>query len=139
MVLNFSYCVICYILVLIYLLTVSLYLWLLYLTPLPSPSAPGNPDLFFPYLVLGAQHHDFIFLYTFKMITTISLATTCHHTKVLHNYWLYSTCYIFHTCDWFCFITVYLLIFLTCFSDPPASNHLLVLFICLFVFICSVF
>ena len=31
----------------------------------------------------------------------ISLVTICHHTKILHNYWLYSLHYIFHRCDSF--------------------------------------
>ena len=33
------------------------------------------------------------------VITMISLDFICHHTTILHNYWLYSPHCTFHTCD----------------------------------------
>ena len=33
---------------------------------------------------------DLIFIYIFKMVTLVNLVTTCHHTKLLQYYWLYS-------------------------------------------------
>ena len=36
-----------------------------------------------------------------ELIITISLVTICHHTKLRHNYWLYSLCCTLHLCDLF--------------------------------------
>ena len=37
----------------------------------------------------------------FKMIITVKFSYTCHHTKILYWYWLYSPNYTFHTRDSF--------------------------------------
>ena len=37
----------------------------------------------------------------FKTIITISLVTICHHTNILHNFWLYSPHCTFHAGDSF--------------------------------------
>ena len=36
-----------------------------------------------------------------KMITSINLVKTCHHAKMLHYYWLFSSYYTFHFLDLF--------------------------------------
>ena len=38
---------------------------------------------------------------TFKIITLINLVVICYCRKILHNYWPYSSCCTFHTCDSF--------------------------------------
>ena len=45
----------------------------------------------------------------------ISLVFICHHTKILHNYWLYSPYWAFHICDSF---------ILNCKFTPPSLPHL---------------
>ena len=62
------------------------------------------------------------------MITMVNLITICHHTKILHNYWLiFPTLYISYPtlfCNWK-FLSLYLSIS-THFSPPPSpcsGNH----------------
>ena len=85
--------------------------------PMPTPPLPsGNhkPDLFLYECVCFWSTTDLHYLsswYTtlrfdtsihFKTIITVSLVTSCHHTNVLHNFWLYSPIhYTFHTGDSF--------------------------------------
>ena len=98
-------------------------------------------------LVPGAPHSDSIF-YTFQMMTTESLVTICHHTKILHNYWLYShTVHFIPVTHLFCnwkFVPLNLTHLLLS-SPHPSSKHLFVLciynsfFVLLCLFICSVF
>ena len=84
-------------LVLIYLITGSLYLLTTFIQfPLPPPPASGNhkPDLFFYefvcfWSIIDLQHHVsscyttwwFDISTHFEMITVISLVTVCHHTR----------------------------------------------------------
>ena len=84
----------------------------------------------------------------YKMLTTISLVTIRHHTKILQNYWLYSPCCTFHICDIYLVAgSLYLLISLTYYSplqnSLPSGNHLfcsLYLWLCFWcLFICLVF
>ena len=66
----------------------------------------------------------------FKMITMVSLVTICHHTKILHNYWLFSPRCTFHA--WLsCFATanLYLLISLTSLSSTGVSSALATTFL----------
>lgn len=84
-----------------------------------------------------------------KTITMINLVT-CHHTKILHSYWLYSPYCTFPTCDNQFVLELYTSwspspISLLSYPHLPSGNHLLVLRVyssvsvlwC--VFICLVF
>ena len=83
-------------------------------------------------ILVPGQHNDLIFLYITKMITTISLVTICHHTKI-HYYWLYFPSCHFLSLWLIYFITgsMYLFIsltFLTHLHIPlPSGKHLFVL------------
>ena len=76
------------------------------------------------------------------MIITESLVTICHHTKMLHNHWLYSPCCAFHTCDSFilqlevCKFSFSLTYFFLSFVPLPSGNHLFVL--CIYDCFCFV-
>ena len=101
-------------LVLMYHIIGSLYL-LTHLPPfLSPPTLPCNhkSDLFFYEFVCFPSiidlQHCISSCYTtqwfdtaihFKMITTVSLVTICHHTKMLHNYALCSPRCTFHARD----------------------------------------
>ena len=67
------------------------------------------------------------------MIITESLVTICHHTKMLHNHWLYSPCCAFHTCDSFILqlevrkLSISLTYFFLSFMPLPSGNHLFAL------------
>ena len=53
------------------------------------------------------------------MITTISLVTICHYTKLLQYYWLYSLCCTLHPLTYFITGSLYILISFTYFTHPP--------------------
>ena len=79
------------------------------------------------------------------MITSVNLVTTCHHTKMLHYYWLFSPYFTFHSHDLF---TLWLEFFtssftLTLFHSSPTPCPADKPFVCTlyqwlsFCFICS--
>ena len=76
----------------------------------------------------------------YKMITILSLVTICHHTKVLHCYWLSSPCCLYISFLWLIYFvtgSLYLLVSLTYFTHLPTplptGNHLFVL--CIYDFV----
>ena len=103
-------------LVLIYLVPGSLYLSTTFIQFSPSPATSGNhrADLFFYNFVclsvfeVQLSYNPVSFWCVtqqssvsvrYKMVTTTSLVTICHHTKMLHYPWLHSPCCTFHPCD----------------------------------------
>ena len=136
------------------LITGSLYLLtVLNQFPLPPPLHLVTADLIFFYefvwfwSIIDLQYNIsswytiqwFDISRHFKMITMVSLVVICHHTKILHNYWLYSPHCTLHTCDSLILqlevCTSYLShLFLS--SPNPSSNHLFVL--CIYDCFCFV-
>ena len=127
----------------IYLITGSLYLLTAFIQfPLPLPLGAGNhkSNLFltcFCFWNIIDLQHCLSFCYTtewfdisihFKMITTLNWITICHHTKILHNHWLYSLYCTFHTCDPFilqfeiCNLLISLPYFFPSFTSSPLAT-----------------
>ena len=69
-----------------------------------------------------------------KTITMIGLDVICHHIKILHNYWLHSLCFPFHTVTFI----LYLLISLTYFSPPSPISPLTTTFCSLYPYSISI-
>ena len=138
-------------LVLTYPITRNLYLLTVFIQfPLLKPHTPPlvttNPisfsmDLFVCRSIIDLQYYVSFWSMVswvnisvyFKIITMVSLVTICHHTKILHNYWLCSPHCTFHTHDSF-ILELKVCIFLIYFSHPfiflPSDNHFFVLCIC---------
>ena len=116
-------------LILIYLVTGNMYL-LTAFNQLPLPHLlPLDKSNLFSYEficfenIIDLQHYiSFRYIQYFCTIQNDHHDKSSHHTQLLHNYWLYSSHCIFHTCNiYFAAGSLYLLISLTYFSPLQLS------------------
>ena len=102
------------------------------LQPIPPPPSPASSkhksDLFsYEFIcfenIIDLQHYiSFCYIQYFCTIQNDHHDKSGYHTKLLHNYWLYSSNCIFHTCSiYFAAGSLYLLISLIYFSPLQLS------------------
>ena len=86
-------------------------------------------------LISGVQHSNLIFIHIIKWTTT-SVVTTCHHTKLLQYYRLYSLCCTLHLITYYNwkFVPIHLFHPLQSPPAPLVTTSLFPMSLCLFCF-----